>query len=100
MIHTTIEYRVRPVTRYIITRYEQFPDDGPQPGPRQLGEYDNDTVAYEVAYALCKAEHERLGLPIGDERIQYPERPEERTGLCQSKASPPKLPLGRVSGAL
>lgn len=66
-----IEYRVRPVTRYIITRYETDSDSGSVEG---RGEYDNADVGYEVAYALCKAEHERLGWPEGDPRIQYPER--------------------------
>lgn len=36
------------------------------------GEYDNADVAYQVGYALCKAEHDRLGWPIDDERIKYP----------------------------
>jgi hypothetical protein len=29
-------------------------------------------MAYAVGYALCKAEHDRLGWPPADERIQYP----------------------------
>lgn len=72
-----IEYRVRPVTRYIITRFETSgPDEngrGCSGGCGTKGEFDNETVAYEVGYALCKAEHERLGWPVGDERIQYPQ---------------------------
>lgn len=72
-----IEYRVRPVTRYIITRYEQTEavNGACSAGCSSLGEYDNGDTAYAVAYALCKAEHERLGYPIGDERIQYPLMP-------------------------
>ena len=66
----TIEYRVRPVTRYVVTRYVK---DGPGSGSVQtLGEYDNQMVAYEVGYALCKAEHDRLGWVPGDSRITYP----------------------------
>ena len=65
-----IEYRVRPVTRYIVTRYESFPDRG---SCGAMGEYDNEYIAQHVAYALCKAEHERLGWGVGDERIKYPD---------------------------
>lgn len=68
-----VEYRVREVTRYIITRNYQS-DGGKTGGTEQKGEYDNFEVAYEVAYALCKAEHERLGYELGDERIQYPKQ--------------------------
>lgn len=67
-----IEYRVIPVIRYHVTRYEQNANSA---GTDQRGQYDNADVAYEVACALCKAEHDRLGLPLGDERIQYPQHP-------------------------
>lgn len=67
-----IEYRVRLVGRYVITRYH-VGADGSAPLSETKGEYNNAQVAHEVAYALCKAEHERLGLPVGDERIQYPQ---------------------------
>lgn len=67
----SIEYRVRPVTRYVVTRHES---EGPGTGSlRTLGEYDNIHVAQEVGYALCKAEHERLGWAPGDVRMTYPE---------------------------
>jgi hypothetical protein len=65
----TIEYRVRPVTRYVVTRYHRDGDGG---GCEMLGEYDNGGVAYQVAYALCRQEHSRLGWPPGDTRINYP----------------------------
>ena len=68
-----IEYRVRPVTRYIVTRFES---DGTASNGGSCvgrGEYDNAATAYEVGYALCKAEHEKLGWEPGDERIQYPQ---------------------------
>lgn len=72
-----IEYRVRPVTRYIVTRFESHdhPDGRSGGGSRPLGEFDSADTAYEVGYALCKAEHDRLGWPPGDERIQYPRDP-------------------------
>ena len=75
---TKIEYRVRPVTRYIITRYEES-DDG-RIGSEQRGEYDNADTAYEVGYALCKLDHDRLGYPPGDERVQYPRHPNDPFG--------------------
>lgn len=64
-----IEYRVRPVTRYIVTRYCEMNDGG---GVSTCGEYDNEEVAYQVGYALAKTEHERQGWPADDPRIQYP----------------------------
>lgn len=64
-----IEYRVRPVTRYIVTRYAV---DAERREATQHGEFDNFETAYEVGYALCKAEHGRLGWPLDDNRIQYP----------------------------
>ena len=71
-----IEYRVVPITRYQITRH-YHDASGRTGGTEQRGEYNNHEVAYEVAVALCKAEHERLGWPVGDERVQYPRSPGE-----------------------
>ena len=68
-----IEYRVRTVTRYVVTRYESGEYAN---GVETKGEFDNDEIAHEVARALCKDEHQRLGWPIDDERIKYPESPE------------------------
>lgn len=68
-----LEYKVRPVTRYVVTRYQESAS-GQIGGSSQCGEYDNPDVAHEVACALCKQEHERLGLPLDDERVRYPQR--------------------------
>lgn len=65
-----IEYRVRPVSRYVVTRYHEI---GHGAGVDGKGEFDNEETAFAVAYALCKEEQERLGLPPGDERIKYPD---------------------------
>ena len=73
-----VEYRVRPVTRYFVTRWY---DAGDTAGTECKGEFDNWQNAYAVAYALCKDEHERLGYPIGDMRIKYPELPEASKDL-------------------
>lgn len=70
-----VEYRVRPTTRYIITRFERGPtSEGGNcwGGSSTRGEYDCANTAFHVATALCKLEHEKLGFPPGDERIQYP----------------------------
>ena len=66
-----IEYRVRPVTRYVVTRYYEYAA-GTGGGVETLGEYDNQELAYQVGYALAKQEHARIGWPLGDERIKYP----------------------------
>ena len=66
-----VQYQVRAVVRYVVTRWEES-EDGRSGGSTQCGEYGNNQIAYEVGYALCKAEHDRLGYPAADERIQYP----------------------------
>jgi hypothetical protein len=85
-METHIEYRVRPVTRYVVTRWEGDDTPGnvssdPSLGSRQIGsEYANADTAYEVAYALARQEHERLGYPLDDMRIRYPEHPARLRG--------------------
>jgi hypothetical protein len=73
-----IEYRVKPVTRYIVTRHEDASTspDVKSGAVTQIGnEYDTADVAYQVGYAVCKVEHERLGWPIDNMRIKYPQDP-------------------------
>jgi hypothetical protein len=65
-----VEYRVIQVTRFVVTRYE---DRGHTGSVSEKGEYGNAHMAHEVAYALAKEEHQRLGWGPGDERIQYPQ---------------------------
>ncbi len=79
-----IEYRVKPINRFIVTRFESSEQGG---SVRQVGEYSSPEVAYEVAYALAKAEHERLGWPVDDERIKYPTVPAE---MCKDGPLPPR----------
>jgi hypothetical protein len=70
-----IEYKVREVTRYIVTRFYDFPDDyANSKGSKVLGEFANEDQAYEVADALAFKEREDLGWPPGDERIQFADR--------------------------
>jgi hypothetical protein len=72
-----LEYRVKPVTRYVVTRYtrpEANHEHVPAFGMVEVrGEYDNQDVAHEVAYALCASEHQALGWSPGDERVKYPQ---------------------------
>lgn len=93
-----IEYKVREVTRYIVTRWEGQKatvtydaignrvvnssnyNMGVPAKTSQHGEYNNGELAYTVAYALAKAEADRLGYGPGDDRIQYPEAPKGVTG--------------------
>lgn len=76
LLGKNVEYRIREIKRYVVTRHEhEVHEDGTESsdGSRQLtGEYPNWDTAYAVGYALCRAEHERLGYPIDDMRIQYP----------------------------
>jgi hypothetical protein len=70
-----IEYKVREVTRYIVTRFYDSPDDyANAKGSKVLGEFDNESDAYGVADALSFKEREDLGWPPGDERIQFADR--------------------------
>jgi hypothetical protein len=75
-----IEYKVRPVTRYIVTRFEcKEAEDGSfgnQGASTQHGVFDSGAVAYEVAYALCRREHELSGQPIDSVNYRYPNIPE------------------------
>jgi len=73
-----IEYSVRPVTRYFVTRYSA---DGSTAGVETKGEYESHDVAHQVAYALCKAEHDAAGTGPGDVNFVYPG---ERLGNQQS----------------
>lgn len=71
-----VEYRVRKIERFVVTRYyEDLAGNGA--GSEHKGEYDNADMAYEVGYALAKHEHQELGWPLDDMRIQYPRHPKE-----------------------
>lgn len=71
-----VEYRVRPVTRYIITRYYATENTG---GVEQRGEFDNYRTAHDVAYALCKLDHDLAGTSRGDPGFQYPSFSEDES---------------------
>ncbi len=70
---TEIEYRIREVTRYIVTKWHsETGPNGDSGGVETIGEYGNSAAAYDVAYALCKIEHGKLGYALDDPRITYP----------------------------
>ena len=54
----TIEYRVRPVTRYLVTRYGEYSDaEGRGCGSSSpCGEFDNEELAEKTAIALAHRE--------------------------------------------
>ena len=83
---TKLEYRVKPITRYVVTRYESGENTG---GVSERGTFDNADVAYEVAYAMCKLEHEKLGYKIDDERVQYPEHPRAQSAIQMTASNLP-----------
>lgn len=75
-----VEYRVRPITRYIVTRFER--EESPDSvnctagASTQHGVFDSGEVAYQVAYALCRHEHEKSGEPLDSRNFKYPSIPD------------------------
>lgn len=71
-----VEYRVREIKRYIVTRHEMTVTNGEetcgQTSNVGSGQFDSYDTAYQVGYALASFEHGQLGYDLGDERIQYP----------------------------
>lgn len=91
-----IEYKVRPVTRFVVTKYsEGIPVDGCAQSECK-GEFDNPVVAYQVAYALAKEDQSRHGFDLGDERIIFP-----NAVIYQSERKwDAQMPVGIGSGSI
>ena len=70
-----IEYRVRKVDRYIVTRFART-ELHPNGISETQGEYDHSLMAENIAYALARQEHNALGWPMDDPRIRYPAKDE------------------------
>lgn len=69
-----IEYAVRPVTRYVVTKYQVFTSGDGRPGSalsHQIGEFDSLKSAELVTQALVDADRAN-GLP--SERYLPPEK--------------------------
>lgn len=82
-----VEYRVKPVTRYIVTKCENWgtpQGDKDERKVTEIGEHLNADVAWEIAYALAKQMHEMIGWPPGDERITYPIHPNNPNAIPES----------------
>src|SRR5688500_537577 len=62
------EYKMRPVVRYLITRWEPFwsPDGsvGGANGSRKFGEFESEDVAEELTRLLNEAEAQRVDLVL------------------------------------
>lgn len=90
-----IEYRVRPVTRFIVTKFESSESAGQS---TSHGEFDNYDTAYAVGYVLANADAQRLGLPLGDERVRFPDPPGGLQGRVHfsdcATNNGPGLPVG------
>lgn len=75
-----VEYRVRPITRYIVTRFEEVAGDAVSPsamcGSSAHGTFENGETAYQVAYALCRKEHDDSGQPVDSVNFIYPAIPD------------------------
>ncbi len=67
----TVEYKVRSITRYAVTRYCRDADG--KGCSSEVGQYPTFEMAYEVGCALAKGEQERLGLPPGDMGVIFPD---------------------------
>lgn len=93
----TIEYRVKRVERFVVTRHEQ--DEKATTGStRQIGgEHDNFEVAYEVGYALARQEAETLGLMPGDMGVIYPSRSLEDARSAEYAPSAPVMSQGHAA---
>ncbi len=65
IVHETLEYRVKPVTRYIVTRYHSYTEDQPGcggAGSSVVGEFDNEATAENIRATLAEQEHQRRRL--------------------------------------
>lgn len=87
-----LEYRIKPITRFVVTKYEEWgePDNSPSQSAltrnvSEAGTFDNPDMAWEVGYALCKERHRLIGWPPGDESIQYPEHPTNKGAARQAE---------------
>lgn len=85
-----IQYKVRPVIRWAVTRYHSYSHTngkGGGAGSEGKGEFDSFNTAKDVGYALCSQEHKALGWALDDNRIQYPkdDTPEECLASAESE---------------
>lgn len=75
-VKMAIEYRVREIKRYIVTRFDGGSEDVPAQSCTQIGEYASGETAYQVGYAMCRQEHIKSGEPVGSINFIYPNIPD------------------------
>lgn len=63
-----IEYQVRPLIRYAVTRYEE---EGNCAGSSSFGVFDNYDAAHQSALAMAEKDRTDKGWEKGDERLAY-----------------------------
>lgn len=70
-----IEYKVRPVTRFIVTRYSEDidPNNTSCASCETKGEFDNFNTAYAVGYALAQEEQIRRGIDLQSPALKFPD---------------------------
>jgi len=69
----TIEYRVRPVTRYIVTRFESEDRMG---ASSSCGEFDREDEALRVGFAAAKMDQEHYRFDHNQAEVIFPDLPE------------------------
>lgn len=66
-----VEYRIVPVTRYLVTRFERA---GNSAGSEGLGEFDNERTAYRVARALYAEDAGQIGVNAVFKEAEHKQR--------------------------
>lgn len=66
-----IEYKVRPVTRYIVTRFEDEDNLG---SSTSCGEFDQEEAALRVGFALARNDLDHYGFG-GKAKVSFPDAP-------------------------
>lgn len=69
----TIEYRVRPVTRFVVTRFES---DGGMASSTSCGEFDREEAALRVGFAAAKMDQEEFRFDHNRAKVIFPDMPE------------------------
>ncbi|WP_020184816.1 hypothetical protein [Methylopila sp. 73B] len=68
---TLVEFKIRPIVRYAVTKYE-YTSNGGTGKSSQLGVYDNFDTSYEVGVALARGEQQRLGVEPFSMAVVFP----------------------------
>lgn len=71
----TIEYKIRPVTRYIVTKYteEEHEDGRCSGGSEMCGEFDREEEALRAGFAMAKMDFHERSL---NAEVKFPDFPD------------------------